>query len=82
MSESVDQGLADLTALEQAGATDLAKLKTDVAALVAAFQTPPPPGTLTAAQQASLDALKAAMSADATTITEIDQSIPPTTPTP
>lgn len=80
MSETTDQALGELTALEQVQAADLAKLKTDVAAFIAGIQNG---GTLNAAQQAQVDALKAAMSADTATVQEIDQSVqPPVVPTP
>lgn len=74
MAETVDQALADISAAQQKQAADLTKLKTDVAALLAAFQNATP-GQLTAAQQIALDALKTAMGVDDTTITDLDTTI-------
>lgn len=74
MSETTDQALGELTALEQVNAAALAKLKADVAAFIAGIQNS---GTLTAAQQAEVDALKAAMGADTATVGEIDTSVAP-----
>jgi hypothetical protein len=77
MGETTDQALSEVTALAQANSAALAKLKTDVAAALAAIQGS---GTLNAEQQASVDALKASLSADAATIAEIDQSTQPAAP--
>jgi hypothetical protein len=77
MNETTDQALSDVTAIAQANSAALAKLKTDVAAALAAIQSN---GTLNDAQQATADALKASLTADATTISEIDQSTQPVAP--
>ena len=77
MSETTEQALGELTAMAQANAAALAQLKTDVAAALAAIQND---GTLNASQQASVDALKASLGAEAATIAEIDQSTHPVAP--
>lgn len=77
MSETADQALTELTALDQKNSADLAKLKTDVAAALAAIQTS---GTLNPAQQAQVDALKASMGAEDATIEAIDATTQPPAP--
>lgn len=76
-NQTTDQAVADLTAAEAKQATDLAKLKTDVATALAGIQSG---GTLTDAQQASVNALKAAMGVDDATIEGIDTTVQPPAP--
>jgi len=77
MSETNDQAIGELTALEHTHAAALAKLQADVTAALARIQTG---GPLTAAQQAEVDALKSAMAADTATVEAIDASTQPPAP--
>ena len=72
MSESTTAAIADLAAIEAKQAADIAQLKTDVTAALAVIASA---GSLNAAQQDAINALKTAMGADDATITGIDAAI-------
>lgn len=78
MAQTISEAIADLTAIEQKQAADIAKMKTDVATALAAIGS----GPLTADQQAAVDSLKAAMGADDAAVNEVDASVAPQPPTP
>jgi hypothetical protein len=73
MSETATQAITDLTTMEAKQASDLAKLKTDVATFIANVAAEP----LTPTQQAAVNALKNAMATDDINITQIDATAQP-----
>ena len=72
MSESTTAAIADLAALEVKQAADIAQLKTDVTAALAVIASA---GSLNAAQQDAINALKTAMGADDAAVNDLDAAI-------
>lgn len=77
MSESIDQAVADLTALVTTLQTNLAKFETDVTAALAQINS----GTLTGTQQAGVDSIKAALQSMSDGVAAADAALP-TPPSP
>ena len=72
MSESTTAAIADLAALEVKQAADIAQLKTDVTAALAVIASA---GSLNAAQQDAINALKTAMGADDAAVNDLDAAV-------